>query len=432
METIKNAIIYRLIKYTMGESIIHQWGYTEGTSGYQTSQEIFDKKYSLINFEEFQNEILISWMVKLIELKKEKKQMKDVLEYKDTNEEYRRSFCKIKKEVKGNYVRGELAHIDSRIIDSSDVLKENSRRIDDMFSKLMDQSFNTIGQKDKKEEIEQVLTSIEHLESLKEDFYLEHNIQLDDFINEILNPSLNKIEQSRFIKNEYNEYLRRLIKNKYNNYQYEKKKRAKHTILYRIENGTLGKISLLDFEDSYYYLSELYKIGVEDTRYGCIESWLNYYYFEKVYNVSFYIHLATILTRFSKKDIKKLMPLLSKLVVLDFNLYRTINLQKIINQMIVRKERGLEKIENEIHDLIQLRNKIVDDLILIDSINLDRMKEKVYESTKYAELMKIFEGNIKRIDIEEEHDNYKDIYAIVKQFLELNNDVITQRINISK
>ena len=129
------AICSQLVTNVAGPSVAIKWSSYEGSDGYEEAKKIFNKKYKLIDFEEFKNEIALGWYREFLKSKNEKKSMKEVLTLEESNEEMRNLYNNVNESIRKINKENALNGIDDKIKDNFNMIKEIINNIDTFFYK---------------------------------------------------------------------------------------------------------------------------------------------------------------------------------------------------------------------------------------------------------------------------------------------------------
>lgn len=456
---LERAICERLVSKVCGSNeIVYKWGCMPNTDGYREAERIFNEKYTLIKFSQFEKEILIAWYNELlyrkrIDVKREyfiddndNKKLynsvkadvmneningklsgvySDFIYNSDENSsiinEIEETFCMIKKCAEDNKVIQGLIDVPkiSKVMDGLDKInvKEtgalDSKR-DEVINEIKDfcnMNINTkINKKNNEYEnhirVEKIKTKInQQLKYITQDEDSFYEVEFKSIHNTVLSNQFKKneinLELERLVDIYLEERLRNLATNK-------KRNRTAKSILEKILNGEIKKN-----KSKYSYLRENY-IAFEDmymdSRKDYIDDIIDYYNIECRYNLRLYKEIIYYIINYKgmkKVHYEELIRRVARVTILDNCIYRHLYIKEVVESLAFEIEDGKDtyynEMMNEIKNIINIKSNIVKDMLNIETLKGD---EKFIESLKesLAEILNI-DGNylkdLRNIDLSE-------------------------------
>lgn len=443
--SVESAVCYRMVLHIAGITVANKWGYMPESLGYKEAERIFNNKYKLISFTQLKDEIILSWCAESVKRKNKKMSMSLVLDIDEVNEEHRPLFNKVTENVKDEYKKNNLNGISKIIKGKGEKINEVIVDIDSAFNKVLEKA--RAGENNlhfSNEEMEKIKSAMIKLESL-EGKANKYNLDTESFLEDVLKRYNKKMLEINIPQRFYNEEVARIIKTNFfarlntvkNGNNQKSRNRTKKSIFDKIQDGSISMMSINDFLLDYNELMNLYEeCNSEITN---IDELLMFYDIESKYNLIFYNNIVMDLVEDTTLRKEELANKVSKLALSDLCIYRSsmmkATVNKVINEFHSKENKTYKEAINEIKGLLQLKNKIVADMLLINSLEFESLKENVFSIISNAAKEEIH-NQLKKVDIERYLDiesNEEILYKVfknIKYLLEYNKRILLGRNSI--
>lgn len=345
--SLENAINYRLFLNVYSSShIANKYGYNKGSYAYKILKEDFEKKYSnLFTLEEFTDEIILSWMVESENKIKNKKTMAQIIGNEKNYEENRHLFNKTCKKVKSQNEEELLTGIPTKILENKDVLNNAITCVDETFYNILESAKNNkLDFKPKYNDILSVDLSLSIIEYFKNEYQLEvlegeDSLDTDFFFEKLLKVYDKKIDDLKMEPKFYTKKIELEINKQFNAsintipYKNNFRRRTKKTIFDKMQESNLAGMNRKNFLEGYKELVELYYKRDLEADNLSIDDIINFYNIESKYNLIFYSRVVKDLIDVNNSDKEKVVEQILKLAVSDMYIYRSSNMENVINRL---------------------------------------------------------------------------------------------------
>ncbi|EOU1993065.1 hypothetical protein [Clostridium perfringens] len=451
--SLENAINYRLFLNVYSSShIANKYGYNKGSYAYKILKEDFEKKYSnLFTLEEFTDEIILSWMVESENKIKNKKTMAQIIGNEKNYEENRHLFNKTCKKVKSQNEEELLTGIPTKILENKDVLNNAITCVDETFYNILESAKNNkLDFKPKYNDILSVDLSLSIIEYFKNEYQLEvlegeDSLDTDFFFEKLLKVYDKKIDDLKMEPKFYTKKIELEINKQFNAsintipYKNNFRRRTKKTIFDKMQESNLAGMNRKNFLEGYKELVELYYKRDLEADNLSIDDIINFYNIESKYNLIFYSRVVKDLIDVNNSDKEKVVEQILKLAVSDMYIYRSSNMENVINRLMYL-EKSKNETFNHIYDIVvglmTLKNTIVNSLLEIQSLNFEELKFEAFEMISFEakeEIVKRVNG-IDLLDYLDIEKNNKGIDKLknkllnnLKSLMQGNKEVLLER-----
>lgn len=365
--------------------------------------------------------------------------MAKVLDEDANNEEYRNLFNKICKKVKNQNKENLLTGIPDEIKENKEVVTNTIDIIDKGFVKIMELAKNKDVKIDfEKEEIDKIILAMEYLETIKYDSKL-NDLDSDTFLESVLKQHNKKINDAEIPSKIYTEQMLLEIRADFNArlntipVNKKARNRTKETIFDKIDYSKISEMTLSDFSIGYEELIEFYDEINKDIQ--SVDGIIKFYNIESKYNLIFYINMAIDLFEYNGLSKKDIANQISKLALMDLYIYRSSKMKPKINGLICNfgKTNYTDKsLYNEIYELGILKNRIVNGLLAVDSLDFETLKEEAFNSISSSAKVEIV-NQIKKVDVvnylkfNDKKEMKQRILKSLKYLLENNKEILLER-----
>lgn len=463
---IESAILYRIVcNYNI--EIANSWGYKPNSEGFKEAKRKFNEKYDFLNFEEFYQEIVISFIAKEL-IKYKKSDYKVAVNFINRDIDDLLKSPEMSKLIKNNFNKLNKNYSDYHNINKIQFYRENIklyygdleiaelivRLIDEQYEKLLDvarqrkkikECFNQLDYA-KLMLIQMYLNDFwyetDNKDKLVEAFNLENYIDSEEFIEKIY---LNTKKQLEILKkNAYNKekitifrekisLLRldnKLIKFKSTEAEDGKKRKLKEDFFDKLEKSSLGKITTDTIEEGIEILQSLYDEYTESNDYNSI---LNYYYLEEDYNILMYMVMAANLSEINYvEDVDdENLKNVGQIAVFDNVIFRN----KIIGQLINDINNNIKNKEllTKINELQSLKYKIIEEMPSYEREVLIEFLKSYIEGKEY--ILKQVKHNVENFKYYMKQLNKSSMpkyVSYLKKLLKLHSEIIKMRYKLMK
>lgn len=434
---LENAINYRLVSLVTSFSVADRWGYKNNSDGYKELERVFKEKYKLITLEEFKDEIILAWIGESYNKKRIKRSKAQILNEDISNEENRNLFNKICDKVKSQNKEDLLTGIPEEIKENKEVVTDTIDIIDKVFAKIMESAKNKNVKFDK-EDFDDIILAMACLEKLKDKSQLD-DLDSDTFLEGFLKVYNKKINHAEMPSKIYTEKMLLEIKTDFNArlntmpINKKSRNRTKETIFDKMDYAKVSEMTLADFSTGYDELVDLYYEINKDIH--SIDGLIKFYNIESKYNLIFYINVVIDLYEDASLSKKELARQISKLALMDLVIYRPSKMRFEINKLIYafgKEDKTYKSLYNEISELLILKNKIVNDLLEVGTLDFKALKDEAFNAITSKSKEEIA-NQIKKVDVvnylgfNDDKKMKQRILKNLKYLIENNKEILLER-----
>lgn len=182
-QKIHEAICYRMVSYIGSTEMAHQCGFLPNSLGYKEAKIIFAKRYSLMTFEDFHDDLIVAYMNNVITKDKHKLTMGKVLEEDEINEQRRPLYTKTNEQYKEFIEKIRLSGMNERLLVFQNEVENNINFIDEIWEQLIKYTQNDILFSKKEtdikiakpswtlQEIDEVIKGIDMIQQIGQDIF---------------------------------------------------------------------------------------------------------------------------------------------------------------------------------------------------------------------------------------------------------------------
>lgn len=402
---LENAINYRLVSLVTSFSVADRWGYKNNSDGYKELERVFKEKYKLITLEEFKDEIILAWIGESYNKRRIKRSKAQILDEDISNEENRNLFNKICDKVKSQDKENLLTGIPEEIKENKEVVTDTIDIIDKVFAKIMESAKNkNVKLEFDKEDFDDITLAMGCLENLKGKSQLD-DLDSDTFLEGFLKVYNKKMNHAEIPSKIYTEKMLLEIKTNFNArlntmpINKKSRNRTKETIFDKMDYAKVSEMTLADFSTGYDELVDLYYEINKDIHY--IDGLIKFCNIESKYNLIFYINIVIDLYENANLSKKELARQISKLALMDLVIYRPSKMRFEINKLIYafgKEDETYKSLCNEISELLILKNKIVNDLLEVGTLDFKALKDEAFNAITSKSKEEIA-NQIKKVDV---------------------------------
>ena len=436
---LENAINYRLVSLVTSFSVADRWGYKNNSDGYKELERVFKEKYKLITLEEFKDEIILAWIGESYNKKRIKRSKAQILNEDISNEENRNLFNKICDKVKSQNKENLLTGIPEEVKENKEVVTDTIDIIDKVFAKIMESAKNKdVKLEFNKEDFDDTTLAMACLENLKGKFQLD-DLDSDTFLESVLKTYNKKINHAEMPAKIYTEQMLLEIKTDFNArlntipINKKSRNRTKETIFDKMDYAKVSEMTLADFSTGYDELVDLYYEINKDIH--SIDGLIKFYNIESKYNLIFYINVVIDLYEDASLSKKELARQISKLALMDLVIYRPSKMRFEINKLIYafgKEDETYKSLCNEISELLILKNKIVNDLLEVGTLDFKALKDEAFNAIT-SKSKKEIANQINKIDVvnylgfNDDKKMKQRILKNLKYLIENNKEILLER-----
>ncbi|WP_368260017.1 hypothetical protein [Clostridium paraputrificum] len=436
---LENAINYRLVSLVTSFSVADRWGYKNNSDGYKELARVFNEKYKLITLEEFKDEIILAWIGESDNKRRIKRSKAQILDEDISNEENRNLFNKICDKVKSQNKENLLTGIPEEIKENKEVVTDTIDIIDKVFAKIMESAKNKdVKLEFNKEDFDDTTLAMACLENLKVKFQLD-DLDSDTFLESVLKTYNKKRNHAEMPAKIYTEQMLLEIKTDFNArlntipINKKSRNRTKETIFDKMDYAKVSEMTLTDFSTGYDELVDLYYEINKDIH--SIDGLIKFYNIESKYNLIFYINVVIDLYEDTSLSKKELARQISKLALMDLVIYRPSKMRFEINKLIYafgEEDETYKSLFNEISELLILKNKIVNDLLEVGTLDFKALKDEAFNAIT-SKSKKEIANQINKIDVvnylgfNDDKKMKQRILKNLKYLIENNKEILLER-----
>lgn len=436
---LENAINYRLVSLITSFSVADRWGYKNNSDGYKELERVFKEKYKLITLEEFKDEVILAWIGESDNKRRIKRSKAQILDEDISNEENRNLFNKICGKIKSQNKENLLTGIPEEFKENKEVLTDTIDIIDKVFAKIMESAKNkNVKLEFDKEDFDDTTLAMAYLENMKGKSQLD-DLDSDTFLESVLKAYNKKINHAEMPAKIYTEQMLLEIKTEFNArlntmpINKKSRNRTKETIFDKMDYSKVSEMTLTDFSTGYDELVDLYYEINKDIH--SIDGLIKFYNIESKYNLIFYINVVIDLYEDTSLSKKELARQISKLALIDLVIYRPSKMRFEINKLIYafgKEDETYKSLCNEISELLILKNKIVNDLLEVGTLDFKALKDEAFNAITSKSKEEIA-NQIKKVDVvnylgfNDDKKMKQRILKNLKYLIENNKEILLER-----
>lgn len=436
---LENAINYRLVSLVTSFSVADRWGYKNNSDGYKELEKVFKEKYKLITLDEFKDEIILAWIGESYNKRRIKRSKAQILDEDISNEENRNLFNKICDKIKSQNKENLLTGIPEEIKENKEVVTDTIDIIDKVFAKIIESAKNkNVKLEFDKEDFDEITLAMAYLENLKDKSQLD-DLDSDTFLEGFLKVYNKKINHAEMPAKIYTEKMLLEIKTDFNArlntmpINKKSRNRTKETIFDKMDYAKVSEMTLADFSTGYDELVDLYYEINKDIH--SIDGLVKFYNIESKYNLIFYINVVIDLYEDTSLSKKELARQISKLALMDSYIYRASKMRFEINKLICafgKEDKTYKSLCNEISELLILKNKIVNDLLEVGTLDFKALKDEAFNAITSKSKEEIA-NQIKKVDVvnylgfNDDKKMKQRILKNLKYLIENNKEILLER-----
>lgn len=289
-----------------------------------------------------------------------------------------------------------------------------------------------------KEDFDDITLAMACLENLKGKSQLD-DLDSDTFLEGFLKVYNKKINHAEMPAKIYTEKMLLEIKTNFNArlntmpINKKSRNRTKETIFDKMDYAKVSEMTLADFSTGYDELVDLYYEINKDIH--SIDGLIKFYNIESKYNLIFYINVVIDLYEDASLSKKELARQISKLALMDLVIYRPSKMRFEINKLIYafgKEDETYKSLCNEISELLILKNKIVNDLLEVGTLDFKALKDEAFNAITSKSKEEIA-NQIKKVDVvnylgfNDDKKMKQRILKNLKYLIENNKEILLER-----